>query len=331
MHPQLSLDLIASARQRIAPFVRHTPVLPRPALQTGVPGGLQLKLENLQITGSFKVRGAFNTLLQAIEDKPPTGVVTASGGNHGLAVAYAAARLGLPATVYLPHNAGPDRAARIARWGARVIMHGESWDDADESARDFAVTSGLLYVHPFADESVIAGQATLGLELLADLPELDCVLIAIGGGGLIAGVSAAIKQARPGVRIIGVEPVGAASMHASVARGQVTVLPRVTTIANTLAPRSVAPSTLALTEAYVDEIVLVDDSAMVDAMEWLWLECNQLVEPAGAAVIAALHHGSLDLKAHHVPVAIICGGNAAAEPLFSTYRQAAALTADAVR
>jgi threonine dehydratase len=323
MSYNLPLDTIQAARERIAPYVRHTPLLPPPFLRDDLPPQLQLKLENLQVSGSFKARGVFNNLLQLDPHQRERGVITASGGNHGLALAYAARRLGLPATVYLPVSASADREARIAAWGAQVIRHGAVWDDANARAQEQAAAENLVYVHPFDAQRTLEGQGTLGLELLDDVPELDCVLIAIGGGGLIAGMAAAIKQRRPGVRIVGVEPVGAAAMRRSVEAGRVTPLQEVRTIADTLAPRAVADSTLALTQRYVDEIVLVDDAQMVAAMRWLWVECNQLVEPAGAAVLAALFSQAVAIDDYSHPVALICGGNAAADGVFEAYKRAA--------
>jgi threonine dehydratase len=201
------------------------------------------------------------------------------------------------------------------------VRHGVAWDDANAQAQAHAAAEGLVYIHPFDAERTLEGQGTLGLELLDDAPELDCALIAIGGGGLIAGMAAAIKQRSPGVRIVGVEPVGAASMLRSVEARRLAPLPEVRTIADTLAPRTVSERTLALTQRYVDEIVLVDDAQMVAAMRWLWTECNQLVEPAGAAVLAALFAGAVSIDRHACPVALICGGNAAAESVFATYQQ----------
>jgi len=246
-------------------------------------------------------------------------VVAASGGNHGAALAYGAWRLGLPATIFLTERASDDRVARVTTWGAQVVKHGAVWDEAHARAVEHAAATGSTYVHPFDAERTLIGQGTLGLELLDDVPALDCVLIAIGGGGLIAGMAAAIKQLRPQTRIIGVEPTGAASMRYAVAAGQVLPLPEVRTIADTLAPRAVCARTLALTQQYVDEIVTVSDAQMVSAMRWLWAECNQLVEPAGAAVIAALQNSAVDIGAHTHPVALICGGNAAVESAFANY------------
>jgi threonine dehydratase len=323
MNANLPLDLIQAARARIKPYVRHTPVAPLPPLQDDLPRQLRLKLENMQVTGSFKPRGVFNTLLQLDAQTRARGVVAASGGNHGLALAYAANRLGIPATVYLPAAATADRVARVAYWGAKVIQHGASWDDAHAEASRFAESEKLPYVHPFDAETTLAGQGTLGLELLEDVPEIDCVLIAIGGGGLIAGMSAAIKTLKTDVKIIGVEPVGAPKMLHSLNLGHLEALSEVRTIADTLSPLTVSERTLSLTKDYVDEIVLVDDFAMIEGMRWLWRSVNQLVEPSGAAVIAAIQTGAVDVSAYKNPVALICGGNAAADTVFANYEAAA--------
>ena len=225
MSYDIPLEAFQQARARIQPYVRHTPLLPLPALRGDLPAALRLKLENVQITGSFKARGVFNTLLQLGRAERERGVVAASGGNHGAALAYGAWRLGLPATIFLPERASADRVARSAAWGAQVVKHGAAWDDAHARATEHAAATGGTYVHPFDAERTLIGQGTLGLELLDDMPELDCVLIAIGGGGLIAGMAVAIKQLRPQTRIIGVEPTGAAAMRYAVEAGHVLPLP----------------------------------------------------------------------------------------------------------
>lgn len=321
MSYDLPLDTIQQARERIHPYIRHTPLAPLPPLTASLPSHLRLKLENMQVVGSFKPRGVFNTLLQLDAEARKRGVVAASGGNHGVALAYGAHRLGIPAVVFLPATASRDRVARVKVWHAQVIQHGTAWDDAHARAVEYAAAEGMTYVHPFDAETTLAGQGTLGLELLGDLPELDCVLIAIGGGGLIGGMAAAIKQIKPDVRIIGVEPVGAPSMQHSLDHGRVEPLEAVRTVADTLAPRGVSERTLALTQRYVDQIVLVDDAAMIEGMRWLWLHYNQLVEPAGAAVIAALP--KVDLSAYQHPVALVCGGNAAVDTVWEEYYDAA--------
>ncbi|MBC8161616.1 MAG: threonine/serine dehydratase [Roseiflexaceae bacterium] len=319
MYTTLSISQVQAARERIAPHVRHTPLVSLPSPQGNMPPQLRLKLENLQVTGSFKARGAFNNLLQLSAQQLAQGIVTASGGNHGLAIAYAAAQLRTAATVYIPETASADREARIAAWGAQVIRFGSNPSDALAQARAHGAAAGLAFIHPFDAIRTLEGTGTLGLELLDDLPDIDYLLVAIGGGGLISGMAAAIKQQKPHVRIIGVEPVGAASMHAAVEAGHVVELADVRTIADTLAPRAVCDLTLGLTQQYVDEIILVDDRQMVLAMRWLWAECNQLVEPAGAAVIAALQSGAITIPRDAAPVALICGGNAAAESVFQHY------------
>jgi len=319
----LPLEVIQQARERIRPYIRHTPIAPPPALLSDFHPNLRLKLENLQVTGSFKARGVFNTLLGLGEERRARGVVAASGGNHGIALAYGAHAMKIPAVVYLPEGATADRVSRVERWGARVVRFGRSWDDAHAEATAFAAAHGMSYVHPFEAVPTIEGQGTMGLELMEDAPETDCVLIAIGGGGLISGSSAAIKALKPSVHILGVEPVGAASMTASLEAKHVVELAEVRTIADTLALRGVGEHVLSLTQQFVDSIALVPDGAMIEAMRWLWLEYNQLVEPSGAAVIAALQTGAIDLSAYEHPVAVICGGNASAESVFDEYEELA--------
>lgn len=321
MSYSVSLDTIREARERIRSYVRHTPIAPPPHLTVDVPAHLRLKLENLQVSGSFKPRGVFNTLLQLDEVTRQRGVVAASGGNHGVALAYAAHRLGVPAIVYLPASASPDRVARVKAWGAELVMVGSVWDETHAQATARAEAEGMTYVHPFDAPATIAGQGTLGLEVLDDVPDLDLILISIGGGGLISGMAAAIKQSKPDVKIIGVEPVGAPTMKHSYDLGYVEPLPAVRTIADTLAPQGVSLRTLELTQEYVDQLVLVEDAEMIEAQRWLWLHYNQLVEPAGVAVIAALRQ--VDVNAYQHPVALICGGNAAADSVFSYYTEMA--------
>jgi threonine dehydratase len=313
----ISLDTIRQARERIQGYVRHTPLAPLPALTKDAPPNLRLKLENLQVSGSFKPRGVFNNLLQLDEATRKRGVIGASGGNHGVALAYGAYRLGIPAVVYLPLSASADRAARVKVWGAELVQFGKVWDETHAEASRRAAAEGMTYIHPFDADATIAGQGTLGLELLDDVPDLDLVLISIGGGGLIGGMAAAIKQIKPNVKIIGVEPTGAPTLKHSLDLGRVDPLPEVRTIADTLSPQSISQRTLDLAQKYVDEVVLVEDAQMLDAARWLWLHYNQLVEPAGVAVIAALPQANLGAYKH--PVALICGGNAAADVIWQQY------------
>jgi threonine dehydratase len=322
----LTTKQVIAAENRIRPYIRHTPLAPKPDLTDRLPGGLQLKLENLQVTGSFKVRGAFNNLLSAEPEHRKRGVVVASGGNHGLAIAYAAAKLSVPATVILPQNASEDRVKRIESWGATVLREGQNPSDSILAAEELASKKGLLYIHPFESEITWAGAGTVGLEIIRDLPEVDCALIAIGGGGLISGVGTVLKEYRPSIKIIGVEPCGAPKMSSAITGGGLVELLDVKTIADTLAPRVASLSTFEACKSLVSEIAIVSDTMLVEAMRFLWREYNQLAEPAGAAVIAAILEGIVDLSPYKNPIAIICGGNAAAQPVFEEYLKRANTT-----
>jgi threonine dehydratase len=299
---------IAAARLRIAPHVRRTPLLDAGPLPGGERGSrLSLKLENLQVTGSFKARGATNKVLSLPEAQVARGLVTASGGNHGLGVAFAGRLAGAPVTIYLPANAPPAKATKLERWGARVVWEGEVWDDANAAALAAAEREGWTYVHSFADPAVIAGQGTIGLEILEDAPGTDLVLVAIGGGGLISGVATAVKKRRPEVRVVGIEPVGAPTLHDSLAAGQVVELSRISTAANTLAPRRSHELNFAIIRDTVEEVVLVTDEQMREAARWLWFEAGIAAELSGAAAVAALLAGKVRLAGVRAACAIICG------------------------
>lgn len=304
---QPSLEAITEARTRIAPHVRRTPVIAWDPPEVPVP--VTLKLEYLQVGGSFKARGACNCLLGQPSERLAAGVVTASGGNHGVGVAYAASRLGVPSTVFLPETAPATTERRLLGMGTRVVRGGKAWDDAWASALEYEKKTGALAVHPFEDPAVLAGQATVGLELHEQAPGLDVVVVAIGGGGLIAGVASALARLAPGARVVGVEPVGAPSMLESVRAGRVVELPEVRTIAGTLAPRAVGPATLAIARDLVRGIVLVSDDEMCAAMQRLWDDLRVLVEPAGAAAVAALLAGRVDLTGARSVGALVCGAN----------------------
>jgi len=304
----ITLDDIRAARDRIAPRVRPTPILRLSGLKQPLPWErVTLKLECLQVTGSFKARGAMNRVLGAKAEEVRAGLVTASGGNHGLAVARTAHVAGVPATVFLPSNVSPSKVEKLKAWGARIEIHGEVFDEANEAALDFARRSGALYIHPYADPFVVAGQGTVGLDILDDLPDLDAVLVAIGGGGLIAGVATAIKALRPSVRVIGIEPEGAPTLHASLAAGHVVTLPEITTSVATIAARRTDECILAIAQRDVSEVVLVSDEEMREAARWLWFEAGISADLSGAAAIAALRSGRLDLPPDASICALICG------------------------
>jgi threonine dehydratase len=299
---------IEAARLRIAPHVRRTPLLDVGPLPGAEPGSrLALKLENLQVTGSFKARGATHKVLTLTEAQVARGLVTASGGNHGLGVAFAGRLAGALVTIYLPANAPPAKATKLERWGARVVWEGEVWDDANEAALAAAEREGWTYLHSFADPAVIAGQGTIGLEILEEVPGMDLVLVAIGGGGLISGVATAVKKSRPEARVVGIEPVGAPTLHDSLAAGRVVELPRITTAANTLAPRRSHEMNFAIIRETVEEVVLVTDEEMREAARWLWFEAGIAAELSGAAAVAALLAGKVRLAGVRSACAIICG------------------------
>jgi threonine dehydratase len=313
MHPTPgpTLDDVKAARAKLQGHVRTTPVIRW--------RNAWLKLEQLQLGGSFKARGAFNKLLRAERDALARGVVTASGGNHGLGVAVAAQALGASSTVFLPEKAPVSTEKRLLRMGARVERGGRAWDDAWARAVEHAGRSGALLVHPFDDPDVIAGQGTIGLELLEQVPDLDLVVVAIGGGGLVAGVSLALKEAG-GVRVIGVEPTGATSMKDSLAAGRVVRLEKVTTIAGTLAPLAPSELTRSIAARFVDEVVLVSDEERLAAMKLLWDELRLLVEPAGAAALAAWVSGRFEQKQVKSPCILVCGANLDEELASATVR-----------
>ncbi len=303
----ISSSLGAAAR-RIAPYVRRTPLLDAGPLPGGEAGSrLRLKLENLQVTGSFKARGATNRMLTLPPEQVARGLVTASGGNHGLGVAYAGRLAGAPVTIFLPANVPAAKAAKLERWGAKVVRVGEVWDEANQAALAAAEREGTTYLHPFADEEVIAGQGTLALEVLDDEPATGLMVAAIGGGGLIAGVATAVKGRNPEIRMIGVEATGAPKIHQSLRAGRVIELAAVSTAANTLAPRRSHELNFAIIQETVDDVVLVTDEEMYEAARWLWFEAGVAAELSGAAALAAILTGKIPLAGVRSACAVVCG------------------------
>lgn len=305
----LDIEDIQQARTRIKDAVRRTPCLRTrffhsPAVADA---SLSLKLECLQVSGSFKARGASNKVLALPESARQRGLVTASGGNHGLGVAYAGRCVGAPVAVYLPASTPASKVAKLERWGAHVIFEGDVWDDANAAAMGAAERDGMTYVHPFADPAVMAGQGTVGLEILEQSPSVDTVLVSIGGGGLISGIATALKAGKPGVKVIGVEPTGAPTLTRSVAAGRVVTLDAITTDANTLAPRRTEQLNLDIVRARVDDILLVEDDDMRDAARWLWFEMGLGVELSAGAALAALRTGAYRPARDENVCAVVCG------------------------
>jgi threonine dehydratase len=284
-----------------------TPMVAAEHDKVSLQGRVLLKLESLQVTGSFKARGALNTLKSLTPDEIRRGIITASGGNHGLAVAYAGYVAKTPATIYLPTSVSTPKIAKLEAWGAKVVVEGAVWDDANRAALDEAERNHLTYIHPFADPRVIAGQGTLGLEILEQAPELDTVLVAIGGGGLISGVSLALKALKPAIKVIGIEPTGAPTLYESVRAKRLVELAKIETVAGTLAPRMSAAINLEIVSKNVDEILLVTDDEMRAAACWLWFEHGIAAELSGAAGLALLLAGHYKPKATETVCALVCG------------------------
>jgi threonine dehydratase len=270
-------------------------------------GRITLKLELLQAAGSFKARGAMNRLKTLPAEKLEHGLVTASGGNHGLAIARTAYVAGVAATVFLPSNVAPDKVAKLKGWNASVEIVGSVWDEANEAALSFADKTGATYVHPFSDPVVVAGQGTLGLEILEDMPDVDTILVAIGGGGLIAGLSTAVKARRPQVKVIGIEPVGSPTLRACLDAQTLVTLDDVSTRVPTMACRRTDEAIFQTVKQNVDEIVLVTDDEMLAAARWLWFEFGIAADLSGAASIAALKAGKVASSGSGHVCALICG------------------------
>ena len=297
------------ARATISGLVHRTPLFSSRAL--GKRTGLQvwLKAENLQKTGSFKPRGAFNKIRHMSQAECRRGVITASAGNHGQALAYVAANEHIPGYVVMPEGANRSKVAAVKEYGAEAILYGKVWDDAYARSQELAKEKGLVYVHPFKDRHILAGQGSVALEILEDVPELDVVVVPIGGGGLIAGMAMAFRAANSRVHIIGVEPTGSANMLTSRRNGKAVELGVVDTIADGLATKKTDPEVFEIINALVDDLVAVTDEEMLAAIQFLLERTKLMAEPAGAATTAALLSGRLQLKPDGKVVAVLSGGN----------------------
>jgi threonine dehydratase len=303
----VTIDDITAAAGRLAAVAQRTPVECSRAVSELAGVTTLLKCEHLQRTGSFKIRGAYNRVSLLSDAEKTRGVVCASAGNHAQGVALSASLLGVTSTVLMPAAAALPKVEAARRYGAQVHLIGETFDDAYAASQEWAAERGTVYVHPFDHPDVIAGQGTLGLELLDQAPDLGTIVVPVGGGGLISGVAAAVKACRPNVRIVGVEAAGAACVTSALAAGVVTTLDSISTFADGIAARTAGTLTLAHIEALVDEIVTVSDEAIARAVLLLVERAKQVVEPAGAAgLAAALEHGS---QWPDPLVVVLTGGN----------------------
>jgi threonine dehydratase len=300
----ISLDDIKAAAERVAGVARRTPLIP-----TVVPGFL-LKCENMQPIGAFKQRGAYNMLAQLPPEVRARGVITYSSGNHGQAVAMAAQLLRAPAVIVMPETTPGVKVEGARAYGAEVVFAGRTSFDRKEKAEEIAATRGLTIVPPFDHEWIIAGQGTVGLEILEQSPDVCTVFVPVGGGGLISGVATAIKRSKPDVTIVGVEPAGAAKMSTSLAAGEPVTLKKSASIADGLLTLRPGDLTFAHVKAFVDRVVTVTDDQIAAAVKWLFATAKIVVEPSGAASTAGvLVHGAPG----GITVAVVSGGNVAPE------------------
>ena len=305
----LELSDVVDARSRVEETARRTPLDYSHTFSAMTGAEVHLKLETFQRTGSFKIRGATNRVKTLSDDEKAAGVVTASAGNHAQGVALAATKSGVDAKIVMPENAPISKIKATRSYGATVVLDGEDYNDAQATAREIEAEEGRTYVHAFDDEMVMAGQGTIGLEILEDLPDVDTVVVPIGGGGLISGIATAVKSQRPDARVVGVQAEGASSVATSLEKGAVHALDSVDTIADGIATRSVGERTFPVIEKYVDEVVTVSDGEIAVAVTHLLERAKTLVEGAGAVPLAALLAGAVEYEEDEVIVPVLSGGN----------------------
>jgi len=299
---------IEDAREVLQSVIKDTSLLKCHELSDLTGGNIYLKTENLQLTGSFKIRGAYNKMVHLSDVEKKAGVIASSAGNHAQGVALSATKLGIESTIVMPRIAPLAKIAATKNYGAKVVLHGSVYDDAFAKAKEIQEETGATFLHPFDDKYVIAGQGTIGLEILDQLENVDVVLVPIGGGGILAGISTAIKSVKPSVKIIGVEAAHAACMKNAIEKGGVHTINTKGTIADGIAVRRAGDLTYEIIKENVDELVTVTEDEIAKAL-LLLLEKNKIVaEGAGAVSVAAVMNSTLDLKGKNV-VSVISGGN----------------------
>ncbi len=309
MTPPVTLADIYAAQQTLRDQIILTPVLPELRLTRILGARVFLKAESLQRAGSFKIRGAYNKISRLSEEERRRGVIAASAGNHAQGVALAARIFGIPATIVMPEYAPLTKVVSTRDLGAEVILSGATFDDAGAFAREQQQARGLIFVHAFDDPLVIAGQGTIGLEIMAALPELNALLVPIGGGGLISGIAIVVKALKPSVRIIGVQSAACAPVRASLAAGQVVTAPTANTIADGIAVKRPSELTLRYIRELVDDVVEVSDDDIARGIAHCAQYARLVVEGAGAAGVAALLAGKVAVGPGDVVCAVLCGGN----------------------
>ena len=311
----LTRDDFEAARARVAPHTYHTPLLTSRSLSEATGFDMRLKAELFQKGGSYKVRGPTNLIGQLTDEEKARGVICSSAGNHSQGVAIAARQHGVKAVVCMAENATPSKIAATEGYGAEVILHGTIWDEANEKALELVEERGLTYIHPFDDPRLIAGQGTVGLEIMEDFPGVDVIVVPIGGGGLISGVSMAAKSINPDVRIIGVESSGAPAMKLSVEAGHQVTLDEVDCVIDGLRVKRIGYNTRSVAARLVDEIVTLPDQQIFEALLWLMERAKLVAEGAAAAPVGALLQGLVKAPAGAKVVAVLSGGNLDTEQL----------------
>jgi len=304
----IELTDLELAAERLAPILHHTDLDLSSTFSRMTGGKIYLKCENRQKTGSFKIRGASNKIAALVERGEARAVVASSAGNHAQGVAYAATKLGIPATIVMPKAAPIAKVQATEGYGAKVILHGDCYDDAYAKAMEICQEENATFLHPYNDPDVIAGQGTLGLEILSDLPYVDIIVVPAGGGGLLSGVAAAVKQINPRVKVYGVQAEGADAIARSYAEKKHIITDYAATIADGIAVKAPGDLTVELINQYADGVVTVSDSEIANAILLLMERSKQIVEPAGATPLAAVLSGKIDVKGKRV-VCVMSGGN----------------------
>jgi threonine dehydratase len=303
------------ARARMGDYVYHTPLLTSRLLSNHTGFDVRLKAEMFQRGGSYKIRGPMNKFSYLTDAEKRRGVICSSAGNHAQGVALAAAYYGITAVVVMAENATPSKIAATRAYGAEVVLHGTIWDEANEKARQLVEERGYTYIHPFDDEELIAGQGTLGLEIYEDWPEMEVAVVPIGGGGLISGVTLALKSCNPAIKVIGVESSGAPGMTRSVREGHLLTLDRVDCIIDGLRVRRVGEKTYDIVRQHVDDLVTLPDEQIFDAVVWIMSHLKVVAEGAAAAPVAALLHGLVRAPRGTKVACVLSGGNVNLEQL----------------
>jgi len=307
--PLPSVRDFEAARARMTPHVYHTPLLTSRMLSERTGYEVRFKAELFQRTGSYKIRGPLNKFTFLSDDQKRRGVICSSAGNHAQGVALAARIHGIHAVVCMAANATPSKVEATRAYGAEVVLHGSIWDEANERAKELVAERGYTYIHPFDDEQLIMGQGTVGLEIHRDWPEVDIVVVPIGGGGLISGIAMAVKSLNPKIRVIGVESSGAPGMQKSVQEGRLVTLDQVDCIIDGLRVKRVGEKTFEIVRQYVDEVVTLPDEQIFDAVVWTMHHAKLVPEGAAAAPVGALLRGLVKAPAGSKVVCVLSGGN----------------------